>query len=688
MVEMQLFHVIKDKNRLVVHEELQFNGKEYFTCEYNKIKKRMSQIGVLIDKASRVIVKQFEIEVAQLTLDHESGIWYHNQKQWIEDSFKQTTDSIFGINAGGSFEVVAYDLLSEEFAKATVNITPGTMSIEEYQQMQQEVRRLFELFSYDLTKIDFNEENILKRIQLPFYPQQQFQGLFEQFLECFYEITKMPEQELIKIEKKVNLNQVKKWTPSVIIENVIKQNGKVTTTINEKTTEIKEHRMIRFMVEEFQQRVDMELVAEQKYLMSLLDELDQLEDVEKREMSPLALNFRNLIEIIQSDCAKLEKRIDNWVNMNREIDGLLEHPILQCEPQLIEETHLFRMHPYYSQVFSLFIEYEDLSPVLSYSFRLFIQSILKSPTLYEIWVLLKIIEQISQWGVNPYEFIQDIQEKYLEQKSISGYKKQFKLENRPFDIGLYYDYTFGETGYRPDFVIGFFDSSNGKWYMHTLDAKYKFYSKMKKGEQKILNDLEHSGTRYLNELFLNDKRVLLKSATLVHTDINSVNWNVKHQSVNPNRVQHQIAHFYFTPNNNTNLEIYFNRLLHECSHFEFCCRKCSKKLDGTKEEKEPFGNKLRWKTTYICEECDEVWVANFCSSCSFNDRGLRNIIIDGRTYRYPRPLYKYPTNNYNLQVEDNWDVHCPTCNKTANHWININSHEDILKGTIILSKNQ
>lgn len=686
MDKLKLFHVINEKDRLVVHEELQFDGKEYFTCEYNKVKKRLTQIGVLIDNASRVIVNQFEIEVAQLTLDNESGIWYHNQKKWIEDGFNETTDSIFGINAGGSFEIVAYDQFNCEFAKATVNITPGTMPIEEYQKMQQEVRRLFELFSYDLTKNDFNEDNILKRIQLPFYPQGQFQVIFEHFLDCFYEITKMPEQELIQLEKKVSLHQVKKWTPSVIIENELKQNGKVTTTVIEKTTDIKEHRMIRFMIEEFQQRINMELAAEQKYLMSLQDELDQLKDVEKRERSPLVLNFRNLIEIIKSDCAKLEKRIDNWIRMNDEIDGLLEEPILQCEPQLIEETHLFRMHPFYSEVFSLFIEYEKLSPELSDSFRLFIQSILKSPTLYEIWVLLKIIEQFSQWGVNPFEFIQEVQEKYITQKSISGYKKQFKLKNRPFDIGLYYDYTFGETGYRPDFVIGFFDHTDKKWHLHTLDAKYKCYSKMKKGEKRILDDLNRSGTRYLNELFKNNPSIILKSASLVHTDVNSVNWNVKHQSVNPFRVQHMLAHYYLTPNKTTNLEIYLKRIMHESSNYDSCCPKCGKKINGVREEKEPHGNKLRWKTTYICEVCEEVWVANFCSSCSFEDRGLRNIIIQGRRYRYPRPLFKYPTNNYNLQVDDNWDVHCPTCNKTANHWIEFIINEDILKGTIARRK--
>lgn len=60
----------------------------------------------------------------------------------------------------------------------------------------------------------------------------------------------------------------------------------------------------------------------------------------------------------------------------------------------------------YLMLYSIWIYRQNLSPVLSESFRLFIQSILKSPTLYEIWVLLKIIEQFSQWGVNPYEFIQ------------------------------------------------------------------------------------------------------------------------------------------------------------------------------------------------------------------------------------------------------------------------------------------
>jgi hypothetical protein len=563
------------------------------------------------------------------------------------------------------------------------------MSIEEYQQMQQEVRWLFEVFSYDYTKSVYSGENYLKRIQLPFYPQQQFQELLSQFLDCFNEISKMPEQELIQIEKKISLHQVKKWTSSIIIENEIKQNGKVTASISEKTIDIKEHRMIRFMVKEFQQRIDMELGAELKYLNSLQDELQQLENVEKMEQSsPLASNFRSLIEIVNSDCEKLEHRIDIWENMKRQIDELLNQPLLQCESQVIEETHLFRMHPLYSEIYSLYIDYENLSPVLSDTFRLFIQSILKSPTLYEIWILLKIIEKISHWGVNYNEFIKDLQEKYLNQKTISGYKKLFKLADKPFDIAIYYDYPVNEKEYRPDFVIGFFDKERKKWYMHTLDAKYKCYSKMKKGEQKILYDLEHSGTRYLNELFKNDPRIILKSATLVHPDVDSINWNVKHPKVNPNHRQHYLAHFYFTPNKNTNanLDIFFKRLLHECSQFKECCPYCAEKVEGKKEEPKIFKNKVGLKTTFICRNCEVVWVSNYCSTCFFEGRRMIRIEKDNKIWQLSRPLYKYSHYNYNLQVEDKWDVHCPTCNKTADHRLNYNTQEDLLKGTIIISK--
>jgi len=689
VVELELYHVVIESEQLKKGDELPFSGKEYFTCEYKKHKRRMTQIGVVVENATRVVVTQFERVVARLTLDKKSGVWYHKQEKWFENNFRQKTDGIFGINAGGSFTVVAYDKNDIVIDRVIVNITPGTMSLEEYQQMQKDVLRLFELFSYDLTKINQNEDIFLRRVQLPLFPQHQFEELLDQFIESFNEIIKMPEHDLMQVEKKVSIQQVKKWTPSMIIENEIKQNGKVRAIINEKIIDIKEHRMIRFMVEEFQQRIDMELFAEQNHFDTLLNELEQLEDAIRKETSYLARSFRKLTEIIQSDCEKLKKRIYQWLNMKQKVNKVFEQPLLQCDSQTVEETHLFRMHPLYSEVYSLYDEYEKLSPVQEDTFRQFIQSILKSPTLYEVWILLKIIQQLSHWDKTiPYQFIKDLKsENYVDATSIRGYRKKFNLEERSFEVDLYYDYTFSETGYRPDFVIGFFNRAEEKWYMHTLDAKYKSYSRMKKGKQKILKDLKDSGVKYLNELFSNQPNILLKSATLVHPDVNLVNWNVKNSELNPLGLQHRLAHFSFTPKNNKNLEIYFKRMLHECSHLKTCCPSCGKKIKAEKDELKEFANKKGYKTTYICKDCNVVWVANFCSSCFYYGRGMNTIEKENKVFRLARPLYKYSHNNYNLQVDDKWDVHCPTCNKTIEHWKDYRIKEDIFQGSIILGEN-
>lgn len=113
----------------------------------------------------KVLIEQFKQPVATLTKDNKTNIWYHKPSKWLADGFEQSTDSIFGINAGGSFDIVAYDVDNLELARAQVNITPGTISIKEYAFMQQEVRRLFELFSYDLARESIDNKNILKQTQ-------------------------------------------------------------------------------------------------------------------------------------------------------------------------------------------------------------------------------------------------------------------------------------------------------------------------------------------------------------------------------------------------------------------------------------------------------------------------------------------------------------------------------------------
>lgn len=663
---MKLFNIVVN-DEVICESELQYDGKEYFSCEYNKIKGKITQIGVRVD-AVEVVVHQFGKPILALFYNEQADMWYQKSSSWVENNFKHRTDGIFGINVGGNFEIVALDKEGVAFEKACVNITPGTMSIEEYKTMQQEVRHLFEIFSYDLKDDIFQENNLLRRVQLPLFPLEKFQQLILKTEIIFNELSERPEVELRQVMKKVHVKDIRKWTPALIIEDAIKQQGKVSAITNERVTDLRENRMIKFMMDEYLRRAKNELEAEQRQKQTFQLEMDELHVMLAQTAGELTIKPKQLLEVLQKDIALLDDRLNQWKTIIHIIEEIINNPLLEVESEDPEETHLFRMHPLYSELYDQYLQYENLLPELTDTFRLFIQSLLKSPTLYEVWVLLKIIQQLTEWGLEAKEFITDLEKNYsqLNTHVIRGYRKKFHLKDRPFDIAIYYDYTFEETGYRPDFVIGFLNKQTHKWIFHTLDVKYKNYSVLKNGRANYLADLNRSAYRYLQELLRPQHTV--QSASLVHLDDVAKNWNVKPANLLPNTAHHQLAHFMLSPSRSENLHVYFKRLLHEGSQYEDCCPSCGKSRKGVQKNikiipgKGRSGrNKRSWKTQYTCDDCHELWVANFCSDCSYNNRN--NLSKDA--YDYPRPLYKYPTNNYNIQVRDEWEVHCPTCNKLS-----------------------
>lgn len=668
---MKLLH-IKVQDEITCDSELQFDGNAYFTCEYNRKKGKMTQIGVRVTQAVEVMVRQFEQNIVSLVYDERANIWYQKSEQWLEEGYKRATDGIFGINVGGSFEVVALNAAGEVIEQATVHITPGTMSLEEYKEMQQEVRHLFEVFAYDLTDDTRLENNLLRRIQMPLFPLAPFQEIIENTVLLMEELVAHPEVTLRPTLKKVHVKDVRKWTPALIIEETIRQQGKVTALINEPVTDIQENRMLRYMLEQYVERIQSELTGEQRQYRAFQHEKAELEVMIAQERGEMIVQPKKLVQVLEADCQLLEQRQKQWQALLAAVEDVLEQQLLQGESEQLEETFLFRMHPQYSELYALFLQYEELTPELTDTFRLFIQGLLKSPTLYEVWVLLKIIQQLSQWGANPKEFIEDLEQSCVIPNThlISGYRKQFKLPNRPFDVWLYYDTVLDETGYRPDFVIGFQNIETGYWAFHTLDVKYKNYSAMRRGETSFETDIERSAYRYFVELLRPNYTV--QSASLVHLDDKNQHWNAKPDYLFPKTAAHQLAHFKLSPHHSEGLAIYFKRLLHEGSDYGSCCPSCGMRQEGNVRNYQIKNGQHKWKTYYTCEACNEFWVANFCGDCAYNNRNT----LEGRVgdfahvlgnkeahFSYPRPLYKYPTANYNLQVGDEWEVHCPSCNR-------------------------
>lgn len=667
---MECWHIREHNGNIRVMSKVTEDGGIFYTCEYYREKNKLTQIGVKFDGAARVVVEQFGTIKVPLLYDEHTQIWYHARSFWQDGGYTQQTDSIFGINAGGSFTLKAYSESGALLAAREVIITPANMSLEEYYEMQYEVQRLLEIFSVDYKANPSAEQARFSTIQLPFFPLESLRNIILHAAQILAAIATEPSYALKMVTQKIGRQHITKWSAKTILQSELTGADKVRVDVPEASHDIHEHQMLRRMLVQFEERIGRERKVEDNYVRRLQAELAELQRAIDVETS---LKLRAPMEkqkaYLTSDLTELASRATNWTELMRQVETMLDYDFLQFGEMDVEETHLFRMHPLYSELYMSYCAFEALLPVYSPSLRLFMQSILKSPTLYEMWVLVKLIEHMQQWGVDAHQFYEEIIEMHATTGSIRGYIGRFNLPDKPFDLKVYYDCVHTETGLRPDFIISFIDGYEHED-LHILDAKYKAYSVMEDGESALRKDLIRSGRRYL-EQFVDAPQFTYKTASIVHPDIASTWWNVKDRAINEAAKAHRYAHFAFTPRQQHALSIYLKRMLHENNGISWCCPQCASTQVsiewGDKYTDRNQRQVRKWKVTYICEQCCVVWVANYCGTCVANGRNLISYYdeAEGRQLFRPSPLYKYATNNYNMQVAKQWNVHCPTCFATA-----------------------
>lgn len=672
-MKMQIFRIYfeAENHQPTILDELIPAEDGFHTFEYTDAPHRKAQLGIRVHHATEVICEQFHQTVARLTYNAELDIWYHQSKSWQTQHGDSHTDGIFGLNAGGTFKVIAYND-NNIIEETTVIITPGTMSLEEYIEMQEDVRHLMELFSYDLNDASTETEK-LKSVQIRLYPLDTFSNILSETNKLLSIIEEAPEQTLTSVTIKQQPHQIKKWTAKTLIDAQKNPFKKIKTTQQIATFHIPEHQMIRKMLKIYEERIRMERNYEKRLNEQFKNEAQQLQVALPNVTGKTRTAVEAQWHSIKEDLELLADRKNRWINLERQLDTMLDLYYLQLpEIEEIEETFLFRMHPLYSEVYIQYVKYEELQPQYEEVLKSFVRSILKSPTLYEFWILLKIVAYFSEWGFSPKNFIHKLQKKLLEETQLDEFKSpdkllsQFKMKfdslNTGFKIGIWYDYErTNENGtLRPDYIIGFQNKHNpSHWVYHALDAKYKPYHQFKNGQALLHKDLLRSATRYVTQYTPS-----LRSATLIHPDLHETNWNIQDDEINPHHYVHQYGHFYFTPYHQENFRVYLRKLLHEMSDYENYCPSCGHHVNPIREEKpssSPYF--IKEKRTYICSNCQEVWVANYCGHCVNNPRTYlrRNGQI------LPTPLYKYATYNFNQQVGNSWNVHCPICSHTAPH---------------------
>lgn len=621
-----------------VYERLEKKDNYYLMYEYTR-EKKLLQIGVKESKASSVIV---EMEEGQVLIelkrsDQQADFWYEPTNAWKDGWYATRQEAIFGMNAAGNAVVRSYDPQGELLDRKEVLILPRTFSYEQYEMMKMEVQYYLENIA--ASTLSMNRDGKLNGIQIPLYSLEKMKAFIDRFVDYVQMIVNNPAERLIQKKRKVSQMKIKKWNSRLLIERSLKgPHQKLSTAIVEKDFRLVEHQMIKQFLCEIQAKISQETILEQSILLQLQKELElRQEKLNHYAPGNLGDHMVNRVKGTKRNITLLQGRLDEWTHIKKEINQLLEVPLFSVEEIPFTTTHLFIHNPLYRNVLELYEEWSQLTPTLKRLERNFIDDVLSSPNLYQLWVLIQVIYELNKYGYYAEENVwTSLLECYEKEQDIKDWRHLFMSKNRG-KILLGYELSVwnrvkGEM--RPDYLLAYQAEGEKKWKLHILDAKYKPYSKMKNGEKLLEGDLERSARRYVNEIHLNDG-VENTSAALVHTDPTIHHWHVDKEYL------YQTSHFHLLPGDLEGVKTYMKRLFHYFHEQDDLCPTCG-------EETVSLEGKEGWKQTYICPHDDEVWVKSTCNYC-------------GNTPRIQ--LFKYASDNYNEQVDQQWNVHCPQCSK-------------------------
>lgn len=646
---MKLYFVSYDGRSLRIVKELYENNGLYYGYEYEKDKKNFLKIGVVCAGATHVIVKQQNILIH--LEQAKDGVWHHAQQKWDDGLYGGKTEGIFGFNVGGDFYIQAWNentLLRE----AHVAIIPQVFTLMDYRSMQQEVVQLIESFSIDTTKLKVNEAIYLKRIQRYLYPLNKLDYLVGEFTTILDEIIEQPGFKLIQEPIKKHKQNIKRWTPQLILQESITQKEYLTVQQTIQSVHIEEHQMIAYMLQQMLKRMHQEIDKEKNYIEWLERDKEKLMETIYNAKDDQQSLLTKLKEQIAEDLKVLDERESLYNRLYTKIMVYTELDLFQVEAIPVEETHLFKMDVKYQTILGIYRNFETTINEQLQNLQPFIKSLLKSPALYEMWIFLKIVDQLKNWGFNALQFIEWIKYKYPDAEKLIGFDETFELTKVPFRARLMFNKYLPNVKLQPDYILGI-QNNGGSWQWHTADAKYKIYNES--SVKLLIHDINHSAVRYYNNIHFNEETI--KSSVIIHPNAGISHWNMRQNRQNP----HAISHFFVKPLDTSMLRVYFKRLLHHYGKFENICPTCSAE-----------GNIIATKNsntilTYECDNCSEVWVSSHCWACG-KDAG---------------PLYKYAIDNYNYQVNQQWNVHCPKCSADANR--TFNQGDSILQETYILT---
>ncbi|STO07262.1 hypothetical protein [Exiguobacterium aurantiacum] len=308
---------------------LKSQGRYHFT-EYSKKNGEFLRIGVEAKDVHAIKLKGQE-DVNFIRSYNDEGLWY-----------MQPADQEIGLNVCGQFTIEAYDTSDRLITTETLIVTPSTLSLEQYECMQAEVRDLMSAFH-----LKPHESNGVSKYSASHHVSvDQLTGLIQRFTDALNDVSAAPSELLVRVPTKVQRDNVTQWTARTILSaQTSAGQPKIKVESVDSSHDLIEHRMIRTMLEVtyayLKQLYEVE-VSRMKMLQSEKDARNDNAFQPNQRQSGLFFIMREKTKTVAALLARSEERIKLLKGMKQSISLFLEEEqLFNVTPEEIKGTHLF-----------------------------------------------------------------------------------------------------------------------------------------------------------------------------------------------------------------------------------------------------------------------------------------------------------------------------------------------------------
>lgn len=573
----------------------------------------------------------------KLKNDKVSGYFY-------QDPLDKDIDKI-GISKAGFFIVRVFDKITKRdvYISEPVLVKPAIISIDMYKEM---IDMLLNI-NRDLALQDNSDIYLLGDSQKE-DKSQIILDFLNDIESLIYDINNNPNIDLIKTEKKVSYNKIKKFNRKIMIERHMNPSkNKFVSQVTQETENTYENRMIYLSLEEIKMFASRNLHKTINDIRSFERENKLTKEYESEVKESEVKDLREKSRKIQYNLKLLSMQKNNWEQNIEIIEKYLNLKLFKNlkdkinRKEKLKITQIFLHDITYGKYYrKLKLLYENINYNLNEieDEKLNLKEVYN---IFEVWTfyyMIKILVLEQKWEIDSnVDIIKESNDYIRKNKTLYGFsvKLKHKLSNAEATyLKMIYNQTIKleNENLRPDFSFIFKCKEKEKIFY--LDAKFHDYSKSKQIFEKDINDTAKK--KYYDKLICTEYSP--SGSFILHC-----NNNYKFIDFGGDySISHKYGSFPITPDEHYYFSTWISMIMEWFYNEYNICWTCGD-INPDIEELNTYGSKIKYHLT--CKKCGSFWVKNHCAKCSC-DKIIKHDL---------------PQKQYHELTKEKWMLKCPKC---------------------------